>query len=145
MPTLASGIIVPQHLCITSSLLILPLIYYLAYSSKNVSETILTGWLASTIIAAQLFWYNPVRGSLIHRIDGVIAKVTAISFVTYTIHCKNLSTPVFITYINLISGIGITAWYSNIHSRRQWCCQTHLMIHGGLHICCFLSAFYAYI
>ena len=149
-------IITHRHLCITGGMPIFPLLYYLAQPASNIYETILAGWLTTSIVFAHLFWsgtqddhhvwHNPVRGCLIHRIDGVIAKITIASFVSYTLFMKEgLSLPMRVSYIVFVSGIGITAWYSNVESTKEWCSQRHLWIHGGMHLFCCVSAFYAFV
>lgn len=145
-----------RHLCITGGMPTFALLYYLAQPASNIYETILAGWLIVSIVFAHLFWsgtqdcnriwHNPVRGSIVHRIDGVIAKITIASFVSYTLFMKEgLSTPMRVSYIVFVSGIGFTAWYSNVESTKEWCSQRHLWIHGGMHMFCCVSAFYAFV
>jgi hypothetical protein len=122
---------------------ILVLLYYLAQTSSNIYETILAGWLTASIVFAHLFWSgtkddchiwnNPVRGCIIHRIDGVVAKITIASFISYTLFWKEgLSLPMRMSYIVFVSGIGITAWQSNVESTREWCSKTYSMTVGHL-------------
>lgn len=68
-------IIQPQLLRITNGLLVLSYIFFLQFSDKPAMEYILSICLLITICVSQIFWNNPVRYSIIHKIDGVIAKL----------------------------------------------------------------------
>lgn len=130
-----------NFLCLTNLLLLYSIVYFFYNNQKYILfEYILVSLLPFTIIFSQLFWYNPVRNSLIHRIDAIIAKIVIFSFIIYTLIYKfNFN------YLILLTAIFISSYYSNYYSSKNWCCNNHLFFHGLLHIFCFISTFYAFV
>lgn len=129
-----------NFLCFTN-LLLLYSIFYFFYNNKKyiLFEYILVSLLPFTVLFSQLFWYNPVRNSLIHKIDAIIAKLVISSFILYTLIYKfNFS------YLIILTIIFTSFYYSNNYSSKNWCCNNHLFYHGLLHIFCFISTFYAF-
>ena len=130
-----------NFLCFTN-LLLLYSIFYFFYNNKKyiLFEYILVSLLPFTVLFSQLFWYNPVRNSLIHKIDAIIAKLVISSFILYTLIYKfNFS------YLIILTIIFTSFYYSNHFSSKNWCCNNHLFYHGLLHIFCFIATFYAFV
>jgi hypothetical protein len=146
----------PQYLRITSATLIIPFSIYMNNAvyrnlsiehSQDIWEPFFESGLATilfvAIYAAQAFWSNPVKYSLLHKVDGIIAKVTIGSFLVYVIAYKERwRDPVFDSSILLLYYF---AAMSHRHSSESWCCSAHLFYHGGLHLVSAGSAIYAFI
>lgn len=132
-----------KYLCFTSSLLIIPILYFLfkiQYLNENSKiEFALALLLILTIIFSQLFWNNPIKDSFIHKMDAIIAKIAIISFTLYTFVYK-----FHFSYLFILLVICISFYFSNKYSNKQWCCDEHLFYHGLLHIICFIGTFYAF-
>ena len=130
-----------NFLCFTNLLLLYSIFYFLNNNKKYILfEYILVSLLPFTIIFSQLFWYNPLRNSLIHKIDAIIAKIVIFSFILYTLIYKfNFS------YLILLNFIFLSFYYSNHFSKKEWCCNNHLFFHSLLHIFCFIATFYAFV
>ena len=64
-----------KYLKITNSLLFISIIFYFLYSKKNLIETSLVTSLYVTIFFTQIFWCNPIKNSLVHKIDAIVAKM----------------------------------------------------------------------
>ena len=74
-----------NFLCFTNLLLLYSIFYFFYYNKKYILfEYILVSLLPFTIFFSQLFWITPIRNSLIHSIDAIIAKIVIISFIIYT-------------------------------------------------------------
>ena len=124
-------------MCFTNLLLIVSLFYYFLYiENKPFIENILAIFLIITIIFSQLFWNNPIKNSLIHKID---AKIVICSFVLYTLLYK-------FTFIFLlvVLSVGISFYFSNYYSRQEWCSNNHIFCHGLLHTFCFIATFFTF-
>jgi hypothetical protein len=135
----------PQLLCLTSSLLVISFLFFLYFSDKNIYEIILAGLLIITIIISQLFWNNPVKYSTIHKIDGIVAKMSLVLFIGYIAIYKKMDTIFF--YLSLIM-INWTIFYfllSDFYSRKQWCCNNHILYHGMSHIFCVVASIFAFV
>ena len=121
---------------------------YTDNSEEKVSileKNILAFVLCICFILSQLFWYNPVRDSFIHKMDARVAKLNAFLFISYTLFYKNLSG--FVLFLSLLLGVLTTyAFYrSNYYSCKEWCCDEHLFNHGLIHIAAFFSMLLAFI
>ena len=129
----------------TNLMLIISLIYFYFYSNKNWIETTLAVMLVATIITSQYFWRNPLRGTSLHKIDAIIAKLCIFSFIIYTLFIKNGANYTLLIYSILLVYIGLAAWFSHHYSRLRWCSQEHIKSHAFLHYFCFLATFFAFI
>ena len=85
------NILKPQCLCITSGLFLIPLLIYFLSNNKNLEKNVLAIFLCLCLLFSQLFWYNPICNSFIHKIDAIIAKLNAFLIIVYTLFYKKLS------------------------------------------------------
>jgi len=127
------------YLRYTNLLLWLSVFYFYTNHKKPYIEYILAVFLIITIFWSQLFWKYPVKHSFIHTIDAIVAKITIVSFILYTILYK-----FSLFYLFVLLCICITSYYSNYYSSQIWCSNDHLYWHGILHICCFIATFFAF-
>ncbi len=133
-------------LLITSYLFIIPIIYNKIYNhSANNIEKYLFAMLFIAWECSQLFWNNPVRYSIIHNIDGFVAKFTIGTFIIYTIFIKeNKSYIYYRHFFSVLSSVFTSAYLSNYFSKIEWCGDLHIYYHGLLHICCFIASLFAF-
>jgi hypothetical protein len=129
---------------ITSLFFITGVIYFTCYSKKNIGECVLAVILFVCFIISEFFWYNPIRFSKPHIIDGVYAKFTIACFILYTLFFKNMNILTKISYIFLILLLSATFYYSDLHSSRDWCCDKHMFYHGLMHLVGFIGSAYAF-
>lgn len=134
-----------QVLLYTNLMLSVSLIYFFFYSNKNCMETMLALTLVAVIITSQIFWRNPVRGSAIHKIDRIIAKICIFSFILYTIIYKFTTVEISVIYSILLLYIGLAAWSSDRHSKMKWFSPDHIKSHAFLHYFCFMATFFAFL
>ena len=128
----------------TNLLLTLSLLYFYFNSVKNFTECILALLLISVIISSQLFWRTPIKGSSIHVIDAIIAKVCILSFIFYTILFKLQTDELALIYAILLAFAAAAAGFSGYFSGRNWCSQSHINSHAFLHYFCFIATFFAF-
>jgi hypothetical protein len=139
------NILKPYYLCISSSLFSIPLIIYFLKNDKNLVKNILATFLFLSLLFSQLFWYNPICHSFIHKMDAIIAKLTAFLMITYTLFYINLPNVVLFLYL-LLGVLTICAFYkSHFYSSKEWCCIEHLFNHSLIHIAAFFGTMYVFI
>jgi len=137
----------PHHLKITNFLLGISFIFFIINSKKNINEVLLGLCLIASILMSQLFWNNPKKYSLIHKVDAYVAKFSISYFIIYTLLGKKLqkSRVLFYSYIVCLFGIFFSFYMSNYYSSKEWCCSNHIYCHGILHLCCFIASLYAFL
>ena len=132
-----------KYLCYTNLLLVISILYFLCnikhLKTNKIIESVLAFFLVVTIILSQRFWTNPIKGSLVHRIDAMNAKVVILSCSLYTLIYKFSFQFCFILCLIVAS-----AYFSNYYSMQEWCCNRHLCCHGLMHIFCFFALFYTF-
>ena len=138
-------IIAPEYLCITNLLLVISFTFFVINSNKNIAECYLGVCLLLTIIFSQLFWKNPKQHSTIHKLDAIVAKISLLSFILYTILYKNLNNYLLGSYLILMAGVFYSFYYSNKYSSQEWCCDNHIIYHGCSHLFVFAGSFYAFL
>ena len=129
----------------TNLMLSISLIYFFFYSDKNWTTYYLAATLITVIISSQLFWRNPTKGTRLHIIDAILAKVCIFSFILYTIAYKLKSTEISIIYVILLLYIGLASWSGDRYSKIQWCSPDHIKSHAFLHYFCFMATFFAFL
>jgi hypothetical protein len=135
----------PQYLRITGVLILVSFLFFIVYSNKNVYEIMLSTCLLLTFLSTQMFWNDPIKGSLIHRFDSITSKATITSFIVYTV-IKKITT-IFLGFSYFIA-LFIMLYYfylSNYYSMNLWCCDEHIYYHGLAHIFCFISSLFAFL
>jgi len=138
------NIMKPQILRITNSLLLLSFLFFLQFSEKNICEIILAGCLVITIIVSQLFWKNPIKHSTIHRIDGIVAKISLVLFIGYVTFYKKIDSMLFYLFLIIMVWMIYFFLLSDFNSRKEWCCNNHILYHGMSHIFCFAGSLFAF-
>jgi len=132
-----------KYLCYTNILLIISIEYFIfntIYSNKILKiEFFLACLLILTIICSQLFWNNPIKNSIIHKIDAFISKIVICLFILYTIIYKFT-----IGFLIILVAIIISFYFSNYYSNKEWCSNNHIICHGLLHIFCFIGTIYTF-
>jgi len=120
---------------ITSCLPLCSFVYFIRNSKKNRSEIFLGYSLLVVFLCSQLFWYNPIRHSIIHKIDAIVAKTSIGYSIFYTVCMKKLPRNLFCSYLMIVFAMGVTFYASNYYSTKEWCCSHHIFYHFLLHLC----------
>ena len=130
-----------KYLRYTNLLLIISIFYFLINLRHNtpIIEYIFAASLILTIVFSQLFWNNPIKKSIIHKIDAIIARIVIITFIVYTLIYKFK-----FSFLLILLAIAISFYFSNYYSNKEWCCNKHIICHGLLHIFCFIATFYTF-
>jgi hypothetical protein len=131
-----------KYLCYTILLLIISILYF-KFNLQEKKETpffeYILALLLIIIIFSQIFWNNPIKNSIMHKIDAITAKIGILSFIFYTLIYKFKT-----SYLLVLLGLCISFYFSNKYSTQEWCCDKHILCHGLLHIYCFIGSLYAF-
>ena len=129
-------------LFVSSHLFLLPIMYYIVYAKKTRIQSMLFSALFSNFIFSIAFWYNPIKHSLIHRIDAIFARTSIILLLLYTLFIHNLSFYVLFWFILSVFTMFFFFYMSNRGSSQQWCGLSHIMCHLMSHIFACLCIFF---
>lgn len=127
----------------TNLLLLIPFIILLNKKKTHFFEYLLLLLLLFVIISSQLFWNNPIKNSLIHKIDAIIAKIVLLLFIFYILYFKKNKNKYKIFLIIIL--IMICAYLSNLYSNKEWCSNLHIIFHGLFHIFCLIGILFIFI
>jgi hypothetical protein len=125
----------------SSHLFLIPFLCYL-FTEKTRIQSILFTALFSNFVFSIAFWYNPLKGSLIHQIDAIAARTSITLLLLYTTIFRNLSIFGFVCYVFIVFSMGLFFYLSNSFSRCKWCCKEHILCHFFAHIFACLAIFF---
>ena len=129
-----------KYLRYTNLLLVITLLYFLFnIQNKSFIEYVLASFIIPIIIFSQFFWNNPIKYSLIHKIDAITSKIVIFLFILYTLIYKFK-----FSFLLLLLLIAVSFYFSNYYSNEEWCSNKHIICHGSGHIFCFISTFYTF-
>lgn len=141
-----------HHLCCVSiTTYIFPVMFYCKrHQVENIAckSNFFLSLLA--LICSNLFWINPIKNNIYHKIDGIVAKVTYSHVVIYTtyvlnnINNKKLSKKYLYEYYGLNAIVIILFLLSSYYSSKQWCCTKHIFFCVCFHMVGMISTSYAY-
>ena len=120
-----------HYLLVGSSFLLL---FNYIYERRNVWEHALTGLVLINFVLSVMFWMNPVKGSWIHWIDAVFAKISMLMFTIYIMFMKPIGSRRKFAYTIALSFVAVMAFFSNVYSRLEWVCRDHVMSHFMFHV-----------
>jgi hypothetical protein len=121
-----------SYLSITTLFLFFPLIIFIS-KTPTIGESILALLLLSNIMLSFLFWTNPIEKSLLHFYDGIVAKVSYIAFPIYILFIKDIDYKIKLLFLTILILSSIIFYYSNHHSKKNWCSKQHLVCHAIFH------------
>ena len=127
-----------KELAVTSSLFIVPL--YVLHNNNIYVFWILQDLIILQGIVSTIFWCNPVKGSVIHKVDKVLARISISSVVGYKIY--NNPTTMFIINVMIML---LFFKISNMYSRQTWCSKSHIICHGFAHLYAHNAIFLAFL
>ena len=133
------------YLLFSSLFVLLPLSFFYFKEDKNNYEYFLALLLIINLILSLLFWSNPIKQGLIHKIDAFFARVSLICFILYIIFLKNTTNSCKTIFL-IISSIGIAMFlYGDKESSKDWCSKNHTNCHMFFHTFAFIAACCAFV
>jgi hypothetical protein len=123
-------------LVFSSSFFILPFLYlYFFVENPNPYEMSLSVLLLFNFILSTLFWHNPMKHSIIHRMDGYLAKIMVVLVFIYIAFIKEIEKYYKFVFYGFYLLFMKMAKLSNIFSRKLWCSDIHIFCHFFMHLC----------
>jgi len=122
-----------NHILVISSLLFFA-IPYLVYRDRELSldlkEMVFMVLFFVQAVLSMLFWSNPIDGSLVHKMDGRLAKTIGILAIIYVLSWKKLEV---VEFAFGMFGVIVFAALSHISSSKSWCSTNHVIYHLFFH------------
>ena len=128
-------------LCISSNLTWITFYFFQKHSTKNQYECYLASLIIISYVLSISFWKNAIKGSLVHRLDSMVAKFSITNFILYTFYHKKFR----YSYLFFVNCLFLTAALSHIESTKEWNSYRHVLFHLFLHLSCFFTSLYAFI
>ena len=127
----------------TSTFGIIPLSAFYLKPNKNIYEYGLAGLLINNILFTILFWKNPIKHSVMHKLDALFARISLLGITGYIVFTKNNSS---IALFFILFSIGMGLFYgSNKESCKHWCSTNHTLYHMCFHVFICLAVSCAFI
>jgi hypothetical protein len=126
----------------SSHLFLIPLFVYVILIKKTRFQTILFSALYSNFIFSIAFWYNPIKHSMVHKIDAIAARTSIILMLIYTLSLRNLSFYMLFWYFLNIITMLFFFYMSNVFSSNKWCCVPHIICHFMSHVFACIGVFF---
>jgi len=130
----------PCSLLVASSILLasptIHVFYWQPQEQVSTSEKALATMLGINASISIVFWCNPVKNTLIHRLDAICGRTSIIIFTTYIMFVK--TTASFLAYSMYIYFLELSLFFfmcSSIESSKQWISKTHILYHFLFHVC----------
>lgn len=137
------------YLVCSSCLFMITIIYFLYnfdYNNWNNYEILLVFLLLSNLIFSILFWKKAEYKSIIHRMDGLFAKLSFIFFLTYILFIKNNCPKKHKIISIIITILTLLLFYiSNKYSKKEWCSRKHIIVHAFFHLFIMTGSLIAFI
>lgn len=117
---------------LTSNLWLLPFIYIYIRKPNNISTGffVLLALVVLTILSSYLFWYNPVKNSIYHKIDAIMARTAIVSFLLYN---KWYRGPTILFTASAICSL-VFFGLSHYQYLNEQCSHLHVFSHTMAHI-----------
>ncbi len=124
-----------HYLVLSSCLLIIPIIYFICNFKNNNFKILAALLLSLNIILSILFWRKAEYKSIIHKLDGLFAKLSFIYFILYILFLKEYNIKyhkrILIIFFIIIL---ILFYFSDKYSKKSWCSRKHIIVHSIFHL-----------
>jgi len=124
----------PQYLCVTSLLMLLPVLFFANKRKKSVKESILACLLLINASLSFAFWLNPVKNGIIHYYDAIFVRISITLFTIYVLFIKEIAIQWKALYLLIFSTVLYLFYKSDTHSSKEWCSKDHIFCHIFFHI-----------
>jgi len=129
-------------LYVSALFLLLPITIFMYSNKTNIYESFLVALLTINIILSLLFWTNPIKHSYMHFYDALFARISFIAFSVYILFIKDIEYQIKFLFLIILFSSFIMIYYSNKHSKQNWCSNNHIGCHAIFHFlisigCCF--------
>jgi hypothetical protein len=122
-------------LVLSSSLFFVSIIYFIKNFDNNNFEILFALLLLLNIIISILFWKDASYKSIIHKLDGLLGKISFILGCCYVLLIKDDCSKYHkIIFIILVMVVLLLFYKSDKISKKSWCSRNHILTHSIFHI-----------
>jgi hypothetical protein len=133
-------------LVFSSVFLILPLLYLTYFVEEpNEPELYLSKLLLGNAILSLLFWHDPIKNSIIHKLDSFLVRVSVVAVFIYIACIKQIEYTYKSLFFTLYAFFLGLAKISNVFSREEWCSNQHIFYHFLMHIVGISGSYIAFV
>lgn len=123
------------YLVCSSCLFLVGVIYFICNFENNNYEILLALLLLTNVILSILFWMKAEYKSIIHKFDGLFAKLSFIFFTCYILLLKEECPKCHKIITSILIIISLILFYlSDKFSKKSWCSRKHIITHSILHL-----------
>ena len=123
------------YLVLSSCLFLISVIYFICNFDNNNFKIFIALLLLLNIIISILFWKDANYKSIMHKLDGLLGKISFILGCLYILFikkdCLNYHKIIFIILVMIVL---ILFYNSDKISKTLWCSNEHIIIHSCFHI-----------
>jgi len=130
----------------SSTLFLLPFLYVILFSEKsNHYEKVLSLLFVINFVFSFVFWCNPIKNSLVHKIDAIFVRISVIAVFCYISFIKEIELDYKLIFYIIFLLFIYSALLSNKLSRKNWCSDSHVFIHFFMHLIGITGSYIAFI
>jgi hypothetical protein len=104
------------------------------YLYKIINNKLLRTNILLVFLSSQLFWSNPVKGCLYHKIDAFLVRLLGFNIILHSYLIIKKSTKRFILFLLTLFLFLLIILYSDYYSYLNWCNNKHIFIHIFVHL-----------
>lgn len=123
-------------LLVASSFLLASPTIYVFYTNGPWVEKALASMLGINAFLSIAFWSNPIKNTIVHRLDAICGRTSIVIFTAYTMFIKTNAS--FFAYSMYMYFLELSVFFfmcSSIESSKEWFTKTHILYHFLFHLC----------
>jgi len=125
---------------------ILPFLYLILFvENSNAYERYLSTIMLINFIFSILFWHNPIKNSIIHKLDRFFVILALIYGTIYISIIKSITIEYKYFFLILFFIFIFLHKLSNKYSTKKWCSKKHIFYHFLMHIVGISASYIAFI
>ena len=134
------------YLVLSSCLFLVSVIYFICNFENNNYEILFALLLVSNVIFSILFWKKAEYKSMIHKLDGLLGKLSFTLGLLYVLLLKeNCSKCRKIIFMILVIIVLILFYLSDKFSKKSWCSRKHVIVHSIFHLFCTICTLFPFL
>lgn len=123
------------YLVLSSCLFFVSIIYFIKNFDNNNFKIFIALLLLINIIISILFWKDASYKSIMHKLDGLLGKISFILGCLYILLIKDKCSKYHkIIFIILVMITLLLFYKSDKISKKSWCSRNHILTHTSFHI-----------
>ena len=130
-------------LVLTSHMFLTPVGFYISTQKQTHLQNLLAILLTTNYAFSSLFWWYPIKHNIIHKCDIMLAKLSFVSFIVYTLGSPKVSNESKILFLLILRQTLNTFNHSHRISSKDWCSIEHIKCHAIFHCLVSMGCFIA--